>query len=149
MERLTIKAQRERRKAERAPEFSACVIFDFHSAVSIPCLARYVSSEGAQLRISPDAPVESKAYLLNLINGTAHYISPVWREHSLMGVKFEGTHSVDSTLPAQLGRLKEVWADAKLDQTNRIDAYGVCTRDEQLLLASGYASEARANRRFI
>ena len=145
MNRLVSKAQSERRKAARTPEFTACVIFNCASAQNVHCLARHVSSDGAQLRISSYAPVESKAYLLNPINRMAHLISPVWRENSLMGVKFESTHSVGSTLPRQLGFLLQVLTAAMHDQTRRIATNGICTRDEQLLLANGYASEARAN----
>ncbi|HET7084478.1 MAG TPA: hypothetical protein VFI23_06885 [Rhizomicrobium sp.] len=131
----------ECRNAERLREFSAGVVFDLDQAGSIHCLIRDMSAQGAQLRIGAGEPVTPGAYLISLKNRIAYQLHPVWRGPSLMGVRFESAQPIDSTLPECLDFLKEALIKAKLARGNCIATQGICTRDQQLLLAESYSSE--------
>jgi hypothetical protein len=134
---------RDRRRINRVREFSAAVIFDLANRLQNNCLIRDSSASGAQIRLSAGQTVADGSYLISLKRRAAFQLCPVWRRQYLVGVRFEGSHVLDNSLPDHLDFLKSTLIDANLRQADHIIAHGICTRDQQLQLSLNYLSQMR------
>lgn len=87
------------------------ICYGDHSVISMDCVIRNISADGALLSVPGSAPLPSEFTLLHVVEGVSYDAHLAWRKGDLVGVALGDRHDLKGVVEAQLQALRGIWLE--------------------------------------
>jgi hypothetical protein len=100
----------DRRRSQRLLTLlTGRICYGESASISLPCVIRNLSPEGALLIAAPDAPIPKTFALLHIPQGVSYDARLTWRIRDRVGVELGDRHDLKGAVEVQLKALRGIW----------------------------------------